>query len=517
MWDRGQHSKSPAAQAPPAADVLYVGAFAEEVAAAVARAAPHACLHVAGNVARASLLAARHPPDVAIVDQRQPQDSFKLLIAMLRAARRPPRVVVLGDDESISEYLRIPGVRSVLTLPLDTVQLARALNVRPAQVPARRSEPPSAAETIPFKRSRLAARLTPLVSHAYRNAALVMLAALFAAFCFYGALIVFFLASQGWGAPMTLSKGHELVAKAEQELDGLRVELNHLDQKIADTALDAVTAGRAEEDARLLVEYTKGSVDQEIESRLRGIATLKEQAAGLLRTKKDFDRELGSRGAGEALAALYAKRLIDRKSYASGALGVLEARQRQAGLESELAVARDSISTLTATVDMLQHLREQLETGKLSAIPGATSDLLLLVKQSVDARSALEQAGVKLRAIEGERGLLAASRSIVAQRIAGIEAGPLGRAMSGRVDVIFVPYTNARAFHEGASLHSCAFTFVFCSRAGTVGAALPGEVVTTHPFFGKPLRGFFIEARLEDPHHASREIIHAGRAPFVFF
>lgn len=92
----------------------------------------------------------------------------------------------------------------------------------------------------------------------------------------------------------------------------------------------------------------------------------------------------------------------------------------------------------------------------------------------------------------------------------------MGRAIQGRIDVIFVPYGNERSFTPGTPLYTCAMTVLFCHRAGSVGQALPGESTAVHPFFGKPLRGFFVEAKLDDPAAASEEIIHAGRAPFFF-
>ncbi len=112
--------------------------------------------------------------------------------------------------------------------------------------------------------------------------------------------------------------------------------------------------------------------------------------------------------------------------------------------------------------------------------------------------------------------MLRDNAALLDQRISDIEKGALGRAAMGRIDVIFVPYGNERSFKPGAKLYSCALTVLFCHRAGTVGEALPGESNAVHPFFGKPLRGFFVEARLDDPDAASEEIIHAGRPPFFF-
>ncbi len=51
---------------------------------------------------------------------------------------------------------------------------------------------------------------------------------------------------------------------------------------------------------------------------------------------------------------------------------------------------------------------------------------------------------------------------------------------------------------------------------GTVEISLPGESNAVHPFFGKPIRGYFVEAILDDKNAGSQEIIHAERPPFFF-
>jgi hypothetical protein len=58
---------------------------------------------------------------------------------------------------------------------------------------------------------------------------------------------------------------------------------------------------------------------------------------------------------------------------------------------------------------------------------------------------------------------------------------------------------------------------LFCWKAGEVGETIPGEVHVVHPFFGKPIRGTFVEAKLSDKGAVNREIIHAGRPPLFFF
>jgi hypothetical protein len=93
---------------------------------------------------------------------------------------------------------------------------------------------------------------------------------------------------------------------------------------------------------------------------------------------------------------------------------------------------------------------------------------------------------------------------------------PWKRALYKRIDVVFVPYGNEGRFQQGQSVYSCAFTILWCSKAGVVGQSLPGEISSVHPFFGKPIRGSFVELKLSSPDAAMREIIHGTRKPLFF-
>ncbi len=90
------------------------------------------------------------------------------------------------------------------------------------------------------------------------------------------------------------------------------------------------------------------------------------------------------------------------------------------------------------------------------------------------------------------------------------------RAVTKPVNVLFVPYDNIDAYGESQPLYACSVTIFWCSKIGETGKAISGEITTTHPFFGKPIRGQFVEANLSDPTAAKKEIIHVGRPPFFF-
>jgi hypothetical protein len=220
---------------------------------------------------------------------------------------------------------------------------------------------------------------------------------------------------------------------------------------------------------------------------------------------------------GDDLKALYHKRLISTRAYNSGALGLLEASQRLASVETEIEETRAKSEDIDASVTLLKSLLGALKNGgPVEGLTATAPDLLLLTKQAVEARTAELVAQSRISTTETTRGQLERNRKVLTEQIAAVEISAAGRAIHARVDVVFVPYTNEARFLEDAKLYSCLFTIFWCSEAGRTGQVLPGEISSVHPFFGKPIRGFFVEASNINPDAAAREIIHGTHAPFFF-
>lgn len=543
--------------------VIYVGRENPLVAAALAPLGGTVTLRHEPQVAAALVAAAQTRAHAVIVDLTEPDDGRMLLVAALAGAKHPPRVIVVGQREEISGLLRLPGVYSVITWPLLPAQIRAAITDRRAQprngaAPEEPPGPPPRAtlmqdtplrdidgsghamtggETVPTRvtaelasseaRARqrawpgvrlymLAAnRFMGLISTAYKNTAFVLLACLFAAFCFYGFLIAYFLLASAWGAPMTLTRGHEMVERAVGELSDARTALTATSQRLNEAELEARTAQSAYDDAATLVDFMKGTIATEIDVRGRQSAIAARQADRLRKVLADFRRQEKA-ATRSSPKALFDKRLITKKSYDAQSLGGLEADQRLSQMEGELDAILGDLDRLISSITFLQSLKLQMEGGKAMDAASGSAELMLLTKQSVDARSALDQAESQLKSAGERQALLRDNAAMLRTRIAEIEASALGRAVNSRIDVIFVPYGNERSFRPGVPLYTCALTVIVCHRAGVVGEKLPGESTAIHPFFGKPLRGYFVEAKLSDPDAASEEIIHAGRPPFFF-
>jgi hypothetical protein len=455
-----------------------------------------------------------------VVDQSSEDAAIALLIPLLASSDHDFNLLIVAQDEQRVKYSQIVGVDGVVSAADANRGLRAALDIKPKPSLAQQIEP-AVQETIAavkrlgfFNLARN--RGMTFISNSYKNAAFLLLGSLFAAFSFYALLIGFFLFASSWGAPAILSSGHDLVTKAEQQINDMKINANLVSQRVSEAELEASKAERAMFDADLLVGYVLGTVNQEIENRR---AQLKSMTAALGRTrglKRKFEQNLGENGVAGKLKGFYAKRLIDRKAMTSNTLGLLEASQRLSGIQGEIDTSEDDIKALKATVSMLSALELQLLGAPMEKMQAASADLMLLAKQAIDARSALDQAKTQHDSARDRLTLLTNSKDLIDLRIAEVTASPLGRAIHSTLNVIFVPYGNDAAFKPGQPLYACAFTVVWCHRAGRAGQRLPGEFNSVHPFFGKPIRGYFIEAQLDDPDAASREIIHGKRAPFFF-
>ncbi|MFO1034813.1 MAG: hypothetical protein U1E15_12345, partial [Hyphomicrobiales bacterium] len=501
--------------------VLYIGPAADEVCAIVTQHVGEIDIRYESEVRAALAVARQMNFDTVIVDQRDENLATRLIVPLLSGIGYPVRLVVVSAFNDVAQYLAVPGVARVLTAPIREGQLLRVLGLQ--QKPKHFNDAvPAAVPATAAKKRRSPVQwffdhFMGLISTAYKRMAFIFLACLFTAFLFYGVLIAFFLLSSGWGAPMTLEKGQEMVVKTEKDLTSLRVSLSETEQKYTQVQFDKRTAERDLADARVLVKYASGTIGKEIKTRQGKSGTLAKNAARLTKVRDALARQLNSGSMNEDLEKLYSKRLIDKKSFTAGALSVLEASQRLASVEADVDALQAQADESASSIAMLKDLKEALDKGgPITSLSSSSTDLMLLTKQAVDARAAEDLARARMASAALLERDLEASRKVLSSQVKQLQSTALARAIDKRIDVIFVPYANLKSFRPGTPLYSCTFTVFLCSQSGFAGDVLPGEVNSVHPFFGKPIRGVFVEAHAVGDLAATREIIHGSRAPFFF-
>jgi hypothetical protein len=506
--------------------ILYLGQNADEICDLVSPHIGTIDITYMQDVAGALTAARSKQMDIVIVDQRDESLANKLILPLFADLGYAVKLVVVTTLSDVGSYLRVPGVARVITAPVRAQQLARVLGldisklrhdkIKIAEEATKEAEAP-AAPKIPFL-VRLSNLGMQLVSTAYKRMAFILLGVLFISFTFYGVLIGFFLMSSGWASPMTLAEGRPTVDKVARDLSDMRVALNLNSQRLTDANQRFDASKRARDNAQILVNFAADTVDKEITDRKRQIGVLNRTMKRTKNVSSSFDRQLAKGGMEQDLARLYSKHLIEKRVFESGTMGLLETGQRLTGMQNQMDELQSQRENLQQSLKMLHSLRIQLsQPGPAGDVTAATSDLLLLTKQAIDARAALNSAQGEFDAQVANTRDLQSSRYVLLHQIESMENSALARASKEPLIVIFVPYANQAQFKPGSDLYSCRFTMLFCWNAGKIGQRLPGEVEGIHPFFGKQIRGFYMEAHLTDPNAATKEIIHANRPPLYFF
>jgi hypothetical protein len=364
--------------------------------------------------------------------------------------------------------------------------------------------------------AHLLPRLTALCSIIYKSLALVLLGALFTAIVAFGVTIAFLLTSNRWSAPITLSRGHELVVKVERELSELNVRKNQISEQIDDAEKNWRFSQDELSSAHTLAGIIEGTIIAEIKNRSEIRTKIEKHNEALRNVAAQYGNDPLIPGYEGNLVREFDRWLINRNVFEAGKLARLEAAHRTALIRNEIAANGVEISRLNATLAALHALSGQVDGTPAPIVDVGAADLAPLLNQVVEVRRAASEAASELKAAESQKALLSDSLESVESSITRIQSTPLARAISENFAVLFVPYENAGQYENGDSLYSCAFGIFFCSEAGRVGKVIKGETIATHPFFNRPVRGSLVEADLTDLGAAAKEMLHVKRRPLFF-
>lgn len=506
--------------------VLFVGNDPQQVEKILSHVETTIGLRAVTGVAEAMKFARTTRVDCIIIDQRRESNQAALLTAALVGEANVKRVVVLTSPESADAYEALGTKCEVLFYPVKPVNLIGAVfaNDKPGKsgsiLHAMKNRVVSLFSGL--KRPQISLNFNfsraviPFVSFIYKNTALVLLASLFSVFLSYGVMIVFFLMSSDWAAPLTLSSGHELVLKTERQLGDLKVKNNLIKQKISKEQREISQARRSHEDAQVLANLVAHTIDSEISQRLVLQKDIKAQIKRLVILQRQMKKAADKSGYRRALGNKFKKRLINRQVYNSSLMAILELQQRNTGVQNEIATQRREVRKINQSIVMLESMRQQIQLPEIKMITAANAEFVPLANQVIVVKTELQNAKNNIVSHIERLSLLDKNSQILDKSITTISATPLARASKAPVVVLFVPYDNSTGFKSGQPLYSCSFGVTWCTKVGHTGASVKGEVVSVHPFFGKNLRGSFVEAILTDPEAAKKEVLHVGRPPLFF-
>lgn len=531
------------------ARILVMGPAARAIAGALLRLESRTEICSADTPAEAVEFLKSGDFDHVLIDNRA-DGSMALTIPRLAALHNVGRLTVLAGPKSRDAIAAVPGVAQVISTPYNPVEIATSLGIEIRDNRNRsndennlgRRESDEASQEIHGEVDKEAGAdtaetedmrpvfvrfvsalvhfipgLTPVLSMIYKNTALTALAALFVAFITYGMMIVFFLTASGWSTPLQLQVGHELVIKAERERGELTVKRNLINQQIRDLEAKRQRGLIALERANILSQIVGSTIDQELANHADGSYSVEDEVAALKEVLAAYGSERDRRNERARIQSAFKQRIITRDYYQKSLLDLSRVEENIVNLKSRIALKESELKLGSQSEAYLKRLRNQLDGVKSdTVIANGKAEFVPLANQVIEVKQIRSGATADLAEYEGGISTLRESQSVLNASIAKLEQTPMIRALEKPITVLFVPYDNQAAYQKGESLYACGFAVFWCGHVGAVGDPIGGEITTTHPFFGKPIRGQFVEANLTDPSAAQEEIIHVGR-PLLFF
>ena len=521
---------APASDAQSNPTILVLGKAATQFAAALSRLQPKTEVKVANKLAEAIELLRANAFSRVLVDNRNDDPALTMAVPKIASLKSVEKLVVLTGEASEKQLANLQNVAQLIGAPYIPSQIADALAIEtagsdridsvdqgPDQNIDKDVDTTTALHGLFNAVVRFIPGLTPIISLIYKNVALSMLCALFLAFISYGLMIAFFLTNDDWSSPLQLQRGHELVLKAERELGELQVKRNLILEKLAN-AEHEVTESRAALARADMLSSIVGSTIQQEKASLNGNAqTLEaeiEALAGVLLSYGSRDQRQAQR---HQIQQAFNKRLITRDNYQSSMLNLSKLEESTISLREKLSAKREAKRQRKLSVEYLAHLEQHLNDNEFQApVMQGTAQYIPLTNQVIEMKQLTAAGSSKLSQALQSIKSLQDSEQILTQSIVELQDTPMIKALNSPVNVLFVPYNNIHSFEQGQKLYTCALALFWCSQVGSVGDPIGGEVTTTHPFFGKPIRGQFVEANLTETSAAHKEIIHVGKPLLIF-
>lgn len=528
--------------------IMVMGPAAHGIAAALVRMQSNSEIHSANTAAEAIEILRTGDFDHLLIDNRA-DGAMSLTIPTLSRLDSIKNITVLAGPQSSEVISTLPGVASVISAPYNPLEIANSLDIevrdsrkenQTGNTEKRRKEDltpdqetrgemedtsvdTNEVDERPLVLQMLSALvnfipgLTPLLSMLYKNLALTVLSALFIAFVSYGIMIAYFLTSGDWSSPLQLQRGHELVIKADRDLGELQVKRNLITQQLADIKNKASRGRSSLEQANTLAQIAEVTISQEIENHIERQAFLEDEIAAIKGVLSSYGSSKSRLQERARLQREYNSRVITRALFQRSMLNLSQVEENVIALREKLTLKQTEEKYSDQNIAYLAQLNSHLtsEKGKIDLF-GGKAEFVPIANQVIEVQQMRAAANADIEEFKAAEATLKDSYSVLGNSINELEKTPMIRALKGPVNVLFVPYDNLDAYTKGEHLYTCAIAIIWCSEVGTVGAPIGGEIVTTHPFFGKPIRGQFVEANLTEKSAAQKEIIHVGRPPLFF-
>lgn len=206
--------------------------------------------------------------------------------------------------------------------------------------------------------------------------------------------------------------------------------------------------------------------------------------------------------------------LIDKNSLFQGRMALNHEMLSQVESDLKRIEMRQHLDDISREIRTIANLEDRafLENKET----GVSPSLLNWVKEYSAATSENERLLSEQAILQEQLQLLNRNIADYNSVMKSISDSPYFQAFSQNVTISFVPYDNLTAAEEKIPVYACSLLLIWCSKVGTVGKVLEGEVQLDHPFFNKRLRGLMVQLNLEQK-AGKTEILHLGKKPWAPF
>jgi hypothetical protein len=337
----------------------------------------------------------------------------------------------------------------------------------------------------------------------YKYLAIILILIFFLCTIFYGLILIFFLFSNSWGAPIVLSPSQEKVLLYQGSIKSIESQIIKAN---ADITAAQITIQNSEQELMkiksLITRIHNAKVNES-----KKLALISNDLKNNIPTKvKDVESTNALIGQINNLT-----RLIDNQLEAK-LITIDEAQIQRIQLQSALNNATDAKTNLIQLKAKANEFKDSSETLKGG---GLSLQSLSFIQQEEMLKNTFIQQEIIINVAKLTIEYLEKSIILNSQFVEKAKASAYYKAFNKPVSVAFVPYSNLNDIKKGNKIYSCYFQFIFCHEVGKVINIFDAEEYGIHPIFKKNLRGKFIEVEFLDRINSQSDVIFFNSKPLL--
>jgi hypothetical protein len=348
-------------------------------------------------------------------------------------------------------------------------------------------------------------KLNKFIVSSYKIMGFAVLGTILLGLASFIATNLFYMFNESWVTPMQLSSTDPRVLQlaaqysaAKAARDGVSVQQRDLASRLSD-------ARRIQASEAKFQEFFDQTMQANLQDRLGQLAQFQQLMRNIGRTRGEVsavNKQYTNISKAE-LSQEYKAGLIDKNEQVRGGFELAQIQGANLGLHEKNVEIDARVTDLQREVEALRN-----RGG------GAANYEILKMRHEYElsvlaGQKAADDADALAKSVAAFDGTLAEYDA----QIARIQKAPYVEAADKSVNTAFVPYDNIGAVKAGDNVYSCAVSFLFCHKIGTIAEVLDGEIIGKHPLHNRDMRGILVRLQLDDKSAIEKPVLHLHRKP----